>query len=244
MPSRSIAQSQFAHTRWSLVARLKDDGDGDGDAGRRNLRELCLHNWYPVYSYLRRCGHAPESAQELTRAFFDQVLRAGPARAADSRFGRFHQFVLSELHRFLSMDRPPKGTSALQSPLSVAEMEARQRSEGGFAGSPEQALRRGFALEILASALDRLRAEASEAGRSALFEALERFLTTDPQPGELEVVAGQFQLRALFVVMAIKRLRQRFRELVDGALGDVVLNAEELEVERRALQEALTGEPT
>jgi hypothetical protein len=51
--------SGFANTRWSLVAALRADVDG----GHKPLLELCLHNWYPVYSYLRRCGHAPHEAR-------------------------------------------------------------------------------------------------------------------------------------------------------------------------------------
>ena len=238
MAQHSSVKAQFANTRWTLVAALQD---GEGGA-QRHLLELCLHNWYPVYSYLRRCGHAPEIAQQLTRTFFDQLLREGPDRAVNSDFGRFHQFLLAELHRFLSSDRPPASANAPEPPLTLAEMEARQRSESTFAGSPEQALRRGFALEVISSSLAKLRNEAREAGRLDMFEAMERFLTTEPLPGELEVVATRFALRPLFVVMAMKRLRERFRELIDNALGDTVLNTEELEAERRALQQALAGD--
>lgn len=239
MPSNSLAKAQFASTRWTLVAALKK---GEGGA-ERHLLELCLHNWYPAYSYLRRCGHCPETAQQMTRAFFDQLLREGPERAVNSEFGRFHQFLLDELQRFLSQAPSPTSTAAPQPPLTVTEMEARQRSDSSFAGTPEQALRRGFALEVISGALHRLRAEAKEAGRLDLFEAMERFLTAEPLPGELEQVATQFGVRPLFVVMAMKRLRERFLELVDNALGDTVLNTEELEAERRALQQALAGNP-
>lgn len=238
MPSRSIAQAQSANTRWTLVTAMKDS---EADA-ERHLLELCLRNWYPVYSYLRRCGHAPDNAQAISRAFFEQLLREGPTRAVNSEFGRFRQFLLAELHRFLALGTTTPGAGAPEPPLTVAEMESRQIGEGKIAGSPEQALRRGFALEIIATALQRLRAEAGEAGRLQLFEALERFLTVEPQPGEVELIASQTGLRPLFVLLAMKRLRERFCELIDNGLGDTVLNTEELEVERRTLQQALTGE--
>jgi hypothetical protein len=237
MPLDSIP-AQFANTRWSLVAALKD---GKGDA-QRHLLELCLHNWYPVYSYLRRCGHPPEAAQELTRSFFDQLLQEGPSRIADSGFGRFRQFLLAELHRFLSQERLTPSESGPVAPLSLEELEARQRNDSVYPGSPEQALRRGFALEIIGGALKRLRIEADAAGRLIMFETLERFLTADPLPGEFEGVATQLGARPLFVVMAVKRLRQRFRELIDSELCDTVLNTDELEAERQALNEALGGE--
>lgn len=227
----------FAKTRWTLVAAL-----GQGEAGaERPLLELCLHNWYPVYSYLRRCGHAPEPAQELTRAFFEQLLRGISGKAQPSQFGRFREFLVAELQRFLAQGLAHPGPAAPLPPLDLDQMEARQRSEAAFAGSPEQALRRGFALEVIARARDRLRGEAREAGRLAMYEAMERYLTSEPVPGEFEQLAGRFGVRPLFVVTAMKRLRERFRELVDNALGDTVLNSGELEAERRALQDALSG---
>jgi hypothetical protein len=235
----SQAPPQFANTRWTLVAAL-----GQGDEGaERPLLELCLHNWYPVYSYLRRCGHPPGAAQELTRAFFEQLLHGAPGQAQPAQFGRFREFLVAELQRFLAQGLSHPGPGAPRPPLELDEMEARQRTEAAFAGSPEQALRRGFALEVIARARDRLRGEAREAGRLAMYEAMERYLTSDPLPGEFEQLAQRFGVRPLFVVTAMKRLRERFRELVDNALGDTVLNSSELDVERRALQDALSGVP-
>lgn len=238
MSPSAHAAPQFANTRWSLVAALHDGEKG----GQTPLLELCLHNWYPVYSYLRRCGHEPDMAQELTRHFFDHLMREGPARANGAQFGRFRQFLLAELHSFLSQERAPRAVTAPIAPLSVEELEARQRKDNIHAGSPEQALRRGFALEIIGSALKRLRHEAREADRLSMFDALERFLTTDPRPGEFDQVARELGARTLFVVMAVKRLRERFCELVDDELGDTVLNTEELAAERMALHEAMGRE--
>ena len=231
------ADAPFANTRWTLVAALQE---GDADAARP-LLELCLHNWYPVYSYLRRCGHAPGATQELTRAFFDQLLHDAPGRAQPSQYGRFREFLVAELQRFLAQGLSQPGADAPIPPLEVEEMEARQRSESAFSGSPEQALRRGFALEVIARARSRLRGEARDAGRLVMYEAMERYLTSEPLPGEFDQLAIRFGVRPLSIVTAMKRLRERFRELVDNALGDTVLNSVELEAERRALQDALSG---
>src|SRR5204862_2314220 len=105
-------------------------------------------------------------------------------------------------------------------------------------------LRRGFALEIIGHALKRLRNEAREAGRLPMFEQLERFLTAEPKPGEFESIADAMSARPLFVVMAVKRLRLRFIELIDEELGDTVLSPEQMLAERTALYEAMarTGE--
>ena len=225
----------FVNTRWSLVAAL----DASGPEAKTPLLELCLRNWYPVYSYLRRCGHAPETAQELTRAFFDHLLDGGSSAPDGQRFGRFREFLLSELHAFLKAERAPVSANAPHPPMGVEALEARQRKDAANEGSPEQALRRGFALEIIGTALKRLRGEAKDAGRLELFDELERYLTAEPLPGEFEAIARKLSARPTFVVMAVKRLRQRFTELIDEELGDTVLNPEQLVAERTALYEAM-----
>ena len=240
MASSAHSSPQFANTRWSLVAALR----GGQEGGRKPLLELCLHNWYPVYSYLRRCGHAPATAQELTREFFDYLLREGSARASSSEHGRFREFLLAELHTFLSQERSERTVTTPLAPLTIDELEARQRKDNAVPGSPEQALRRGFALEIIGGALKRLRSEAIEADRLVMFEELERFLTTEPMPGEFEAVARQLSARPLFVVMAVRRLRERFCELIDDELGDTVLNPDELAAERVALHKAMSRDPS
>jgi RNA polymerase sigma-70 factor (ECF subfamily) len=169
----SVSTSGFANTRWSLVAAL----DNRGSAALTPLLELCLRNWYPVYAYLRRCGHNPETAQALTRQFFDHLLNRGTGHGDGERFGRFREFLLAELHAFLSAERAPLSANAPAPPLDIESLEARQRQDSVHAGSPEQALRRGFALEIIGEALRRLRGEALDARRLPMFESLERFLT-------------------------------------------------------------------
>jgi hypothetical protein len=236
MALRSPSHSGFANTRWSLVAALRESGP---DGAHKPLLELCLHNWYPVYSYLRRCGHAPAEAQERTREFFDYLLREGAARAAGSEYGRFREFLVAELHAYLKRERPVQVVTAPLAPMSIEQLEARQAKDNANAGSPEQALRRGFALGIIGNALKRLRGEAQEAERLAMFEALERFLTSEPLPGEFDAIARELSVRPLFVVMAVRRLRERFVELIDDELGDTVLNTDELAAERQALQHAM-----
>ena len=233
--ANSISTSGFANTRWSLVAAL----DRQGSGALTPLLELCLRNWYPVYAYLRRCGHAPETAQAMTRAFFDHLLNRGTVHPDGERFGRFREYLLAELHAFLSGERAPLSANAPQPPLDLESLEARQRQDSVHAGSPEQALRRGFALEIIGQALKRLRGEARDARRLPMFETLERYLTSEPRPGEFESIADAMSARPLFVVMAVKRLRQRFTELIDEELGDTVLSPEQLLAERTALYEAM-----
>lgn len=228
------APEGFADTRWSLVAAL---GAGAGTAAR-SLAELCRSYWYPVYAYVRRCGHPPELAYDLAQAFFGHLL-AELKSTNPQQYGQFRRFLLARLNRFLAEDwrneRLATPTEEIASPLPLAELELRQRREHAPEATPERAFHRSFALEVLARSLQRLRLEAQQGGRLEMFERLEPFLTGEPGPGQYEVLAEALNTRALAVVVAIKRLRQRFRELVDEELAETVASGGDMDAERGAL---------
>lgn len=229
----------FATTRWSLVAAASV-----GDA-RASLTELCVRYWYPVYAYARRCGHPPAVAQDITVAFFHRLVTER-LKAADPRaHGRFREFVLHELNRFLAEDwrgeRVVTPSGGLLAPLPTELLEQRHLAEGVDAASPEQAFQRGFALEIVARAFNRLRREAQQASRLSMYEAMEPYLTVEPPSGQFEALSRPLKMSPLALVIALKRLRQRFRELVDDELTETVSNHADLEAERATLRAVLGG---
>lgn len=219
-----------------MVCRLQKTHVGEA---RDALAELALRYWYPVYAYVRRCGHSQEIAQDITQVFLQQV-------AADLRGnrnmppGRFRDWLLARLNAFLGGEwRELAGGPDCPEAPPLSELESRSRSEHAADESPEQAYRRGFALEVLSRGLKRLRAEARQTGHVAMCEALEPFLTREPLPGQYEELGRSLSIRPLALVMALKRLRQRFRELVREELADTVTSAEELAAEQQALLAAL-----
>ena len=56
------------------------------------LGELCRIYWYPLYAYVRRRGHAPEEAQDLTQGFFLHLLEHKTLARADPLKGKFDRF--------------------------------------------------------------------------------------------------------------------------------------------------------
>lgn len=222
-------------TRWSLVQRLHaSQPGGAGDA----LAELALHYWYPVYAYVRRSGHAPEIAQDIVRSFFQYVGGMLRSREAPPR-GRFRAWLLATLNTFLATDwRDPVADDVPAVAPALEELEQRNRIDHPDGSSPEQAYQRGFALEMLARGFARLRAEARQTGHLDMYEALEPWLTRDPGPGGYEELGRQLGMRPLVLVVALKRLRQRFRELVRDELADTVTSADEMAAEQQALFDA------
>ena len=230
----------FAATRWTLVAAA---GAPDPGAARRALIELCLRYWFPVYSYVRGCGHIPEVAQDITRGYFEDLLQRRLSLEDMRARGRFREFILSELTRFLGRDWRQANEQAqvpeFDHPPDTDQLEDRHQLGAASDLSLEQRYQRSYALEVLGGALARLRGEADKAGHLAMFEAMEPFLSVDPAPGQFEELARQLKIRPLATVVALKRLRQRFRELADAELAETVASAADLEAERKVLAAAL-----
>ena len=236
IPSAALARKPaFSRTRWSIVLDLQHPG---ADGAQRSLLDLCQRYWYPVFAYIRRCGHCPETANDMAQAFFGQLTQV--LKEIDPRsHGRFRNFLVQQLHRFLTVDwRKEMGKEAREfvvAPLTVEQLERRLQADHGGDASPEQFFMRSFALEVLDRSLRRLRIEAQQSGREEMFEVLQPFLTREPVPGQYHDLSAALHLPPLVLTLAIRRLRQRFRELADDELMETVASPDDLDAERNAL---------
>src|SRR5690242_17611431 len=100
-PSRtkeSDMAGRFATTRWSMV--LAADG-AHPDSGRA-LAWLCQTYWRPVCEFVRRSGHPPDRALDLTQEFFARRIERCDLTRADPGRGRFRSWLLGALKHFLA----------------------------------------------------------------------------------------------------------------------------------------------
>lgn len=239
MPSSANhSHDRFATTRWSLVMQLDAPQTKDAQTA---LVELCTRYWYPVYAYVRQCAHAPAIAQDITRSFLQDLLqhfRAGGERPAQ---GQFRRFLIARLNAFLADDwrEAIKDEVLTEFVAAPADLELRYQRDNANATTPEQAYQRSFALEVVELALKRLRDEARKAGHLGMYEALEPFLGKDPSLSVQADLANALQTRPLAIVVALKRLRQRFRKLVGDELSDTVNSEEDFAAEQQTLHAVL-----
>jgi RNA polymerase sigma-70 factor (ECF subfamily) len=209
-------------------------------ASRDAFERLCLGYEYPVYAYVRRSGHAPAIAQDIARSFLTHLLHAFRSEAQPVPCAHFRSFLLDRLNAFLVGDWRDMGEYPLaEFPQPVSDVEARYRRDCLQTASPEQAFQRSFALEILTRASQRLSGEARQTGHLDMYETLAPFLVRDPGPAQYDDIAQCLHSRALAIVIALKRLRQRFRELVGEELAETVTSADELANEQHALHAVL-----
>ena len=214
--------ARFTDTRWTLVMTTVQ---ADPALAQRALLELCTQYWYPVYTYLRHSGHPSLLAEEICIAFFEDLLQSPVLVAAAPAQGRFRDFLLAALRRFLALDwreaEEYGDDCALLAPPDTAELEERHRHEPAGL-RPDHAFHRGYALDLIASAYRHLRFEAVQAGREDMFEVLAPYLAVDAETGMLDCFARQLDARPLVLLLALQRLRQRFRELVEAEIAQTV----------------------
>jgi len=237
-------ESDFGRTRWSMVAAVREGSEAQA---RRSLGDLCRRYWVPVYVYVRRAGHSPEDAAWLVQAFLGWLvarLRLSEPRLSTS----FRDYLQTELEDFLAAD--PASIASIETlpgmepPWSLEDIEQRQQNEHPPEATPAQAMQRGFAFELLAISLERLRREAEQSGRDDLFEAVRPFLSREAASADYVALARRTESSPLAMVIAVKRLRQRFQELIDEELAQTVGDVKSLENERQTLLSLALPGPT
>jgi RNA polymerase sigma-70 factor (ECF subfamily) len=197
-----------------------------------------------VLAYVRRFSRGDAQAEDLTQAFFEQLLLTRTHDAADPQRGRFRVFLLVTLKRFLIKQSVQANTIKRGGGQAVFSLDCEDEC-GAMAidpDTPDAAFERGWAAVVVRQAVMRLQEEAAAANKLELFRALRGFLLESPEADDYAQLATGLGLRRNTLAVAIHRMRQRLRELVREELADTVAEAEQLENEVSALQEAL-GEP-
>lgn len=233
----------FATTRWSLVRAA---GHADGSAVREALAALCDAYWYPLYAYVRRRGHQPAEAQDLTQGFFTYLLEGNILAVADRQRGRFRSFLLQSLKNFLSTQRRRQSARKRAHDQRLLSLdfdsgETRYRLEPADTVTPERLFERRWALTLLEAALAQLRAEYETTGRANLFTTLEAHLLGNPDALPYAALGERLGMSEGAVKVAAHRLRRRYREILRGQIAETVGTPEEVDDELRDLLNALAS---
>lgn len=232
---------RFPTTRWSRVISA---GDADAPLAKESLAELCGAYWYPLYAYIRRRGHDPEKAKDLTQDFFARALERGLLAEADPARGRFRSFLLAVCNDFLANRRDresalKRGGGRTFFSLDAADAEGRYANEPADGLTPERIFDRSWALTLLARVLDQLGREYDEAGKASTFEALRGTLAGDTEASPYSAVAARLGTTEGAARVAAHRLRRRYGELLRQEIAATLADPAGVDDEIRDLFAAL-----
>jgi RNA polymerase sigma-70 factor (ECF subfamily) len=216
---------------------------GGSTSARAALATLCQTYWYPLYAFVRRQGHPPHDAQDLTQEFFARLLARNYLADVAREKGRFRSFLLVALKHFLANEgdraRAAKRGGG-QSVISLDDVgaEGRYQLEPVDRLSADRIFDRRWALTLLERVLERLRAEYGALEKTGEFEAMQDCLTGKSDQS-YAVIARKLGTSEGAVKVAVHRLRKRYRELLRAEVAETVDGPAEVEEELRELLRAL-----
>ncbi len=206
------------------------------------LSELCQIYWRPLYLFLRREGHGPEDAQDLTQGFFADLIETRSYVRADREKGRFRSFLLGALKHFVAdardRDRAQKrGGGIVPEQLderAIAEVEA--QVERAAKWNSDQVYDREWAASLLRRALDRLAKECALAGKAELFGYLKPYLSVAEEAAvPYEEMARRLRRPATTLRNDVARLRVRYRAILREEVRGTTAEDSDVDEELRHL---------
>jgi RNA polymerase sigma-70 factor (ECF subfamily) len=218
-------------------------GSPDDISARRALGELLQSYWQPLYVFGRRSGLSSADADDAVQEFCALVVRRETLQAADPARGRLRTFLLTAFrnhlrnaHRDRQRERRGGGTEIVHLDTDKTALE----SALGDTLSPDAAFERRWVLTLLERVLTRLRAEYEERRRGAIFAKLEPLLSWGGGEASYAEIAASLGLTEAAVQQAVKRMRLRYRALLEEEISQTVDGAAAVAEERDYLIRVLS----
>jgi DNA-directed RNA polymerase specialized sigma24 family protein len=235
-PGTRKGAMQFTSTHWSVVV----EAQGESPAAQEALEKLCGIYWRPIYCFVQRQGVAPEEAEDVTQAFFVDLLEHKNLTAVRKEKGRFRSYLLGALKYFLADERRramaiKRGKGQRLIPLEELSREERIEIEPADTVTAEQIYERRWASTVLQHVLGLLKNEYVAAGNGALFDSLKQLLPDEPDSPSQSDIAGQLGMTANAVRQAFHRFRQRYQLLLREEIAQTVATPGDVEDELRHL---------
>jgi RNA polymerase sigma-70 factor (ECF subfamily) len=231
--------AHFPTTHWSRVTAAGDRGT---PAARAALAELCEAYWYPIYALIRRRGHPPDEASDLTQEYFTRLLEKPVIAAADRTKGHFRSFLKTDCEHFLvdeARKRIVRAKVLKAVPIDGTGAEGRYRLEPVDDMTAERMFDRSWATTLLERALGLLREEYAANGRADIFDRLKVVLSQDKGAVRASHLAAQLGTMEGAVHTAVHRIKKRYREILQREIAATLDDPAEVNEEIRWLFEAV-----
>jgi len=233
-PEAQPAEAECFHTtHWSVVLAARDMTSPKADAA---LGELCRSYWYPLYAFVRRKGHSPHDAQDLTQAFFARLIEKNYVAQADRERGRFRTYLLAALTHFLADEwdkgrRLKRGGGQKIFSFDATSAEERYRLEPIDHLDPAKLYERRWVTTLFEIVLARLEEEFRDSGKGALFDGLKNSLIAEDSSLTYAQLGARLDLSEDAVKQTVRRMRLRYRELFREEIAQTVAGPGEVEDE-------------
>jgi RNA polymerase sigma factor (sigma-70 family) len=235
----------FQSTHWTLVSRARQSDRTE--TARKALSNFCEAYWPPLYSFVRRRGHASPEAQDLVQGFFVHLLEQNTLSRADQDKGRLRTFLLGSLQNFLcnEYDRTHRlkrggGHRIVSIDEHLPEAEASMRDTARFSDSRAYDLI--WASNVVKRAWEHLQNAFEAEGKAESLEVLKPFIDGSGRtPPDQEQVAQKLGVPIATLRTWLWRLRQRYREALRNEVASTVSDPADVDQELHYLYQILTA---
>ena len=233
----------FASTHWTMVSLAA--GSQSPEEAQAALATFCQAYWPPLYTFLRRRGYTPSDAQDLIQGFFANLFQQNFLSRADRDKGRLRTFLLGSLQHYVANEYDRARTLkrgggqqivSMDEHLAEAEAALAVTHHLGVTGSYDQA----WAAAVVTRVWEQLQDALATEGQTRWLEELKPFLiggeTAPPRPQE---VATRLNVSIDTLRSALRRLRERYRELIRLEVARTVASPAEIDEELNYLYRLL-----
>ena len=228
----TVVAGLFPQTKWSLVIRAQGL---DGVTAQKALGELLQLYWSPLYVLARQSGLQAADAEDTVQGFCETLISRGSLKRADPGAGRLRSFLLTSFRNHMCDQHRHATRSKRGGGAVIISMDGAEESINlaiSKSDSPDLAFERQWAYTLLAHALQRLRQEYEKRDRAMIFEYLEPALAWNGSDISYANVAVKLNTSVAAVQQQVKRMRARFRKLIEEEIQQTVCDPTEVEIER------------
>jgi len=244
LESRNACPSErgvFSTTHWSVVLAA---GQRESVRSAEALEFLCRQYWPPVYAFIRRRGHQPDDAQDLTQEFFARLIEKDFLASYDTARARLRTFLRTCVDALVANEerassRLKRGGRAVLLPLDfeLAEGEL-ARSAQPSPADPEVFFEKEWVRSLFGLALEQLQSECQARGREKHFRLFETYDLEDSGERRIsyEDLAREYRIEATDVTNHLALARREFRRITLDLLREMTAGEEEFRREARSLR--------
>jgi len=236
-------EARFASTHWSVVLQAARTASPEAQSA---LEKLCRAYWYPLYAYLRRKGHSPHEAEDLTQEFFaTRVVTKRIFEGMQPGTGRFRSWLLTCLQNLVLNERErqqaqKRGGGQIHLSLDFRTAEGRYLAEPADVLTPEKLYEKSWAMTLLDRALEQLHDKYRAEGKAQLFDELKIFLPGEQSSLSHAEVGARLGKSEDAIKMAVSRLRQEYGRVLQSEIKRTVNSPSEAREELRYLMQVLS----
>lgn len=230
----------FPPTRLSVVSRVQS---ADAETRRVAFADLADAYWKPVYKYLRiKWQLDAEAAADATQDFFVSVIERDLVARFDPGRARFRTYLRVCLDGFAanllkSGRRLKRGGAVRLVPIEIGAEGEPAHPEPATPPDLDELFYREWVRALFERAVDDLRRQCQDRGRSVMFEVFQRYdlaETPGPRPGYADIAAA-LDLTTATVTNHLAAMRRELRALVLERLREITGTEDEWESEARRL---------